>query len=96
MANMELTEEEARVVRDMRATRERERLEMERESARRKTYPVTIRETDGIRVTKECDSKHTPWGVYDRGSLVCFCLYHKGALALADYILANIKGRRAA
>lgn len=86
---MELTESEIRMVLEAR----RERAASERRAASpRPQYPVTVMESGTLRVTKESDSHHTPWGVYDGERLVCFCLYRRGAIALVDYINNIRKG----
>lgn len=48
--------------------------------------------TDGdLTLTKEDMGRHSPYGVYDGGDLVCLCLYRRGGEALMDYI-RKLKG----
>lgn len=81
---MELTDKEIRMVL---AERRRREAEERRLKARQdKKYPLLVHEKGGLRAYKECDGKHTPWSVYDGDTLVCMCVYKKGAIAVVDYI----------
>lgn len=80
---MELTDEEIRMVL---AERRRREAEERRLKARQTKYPLLVYERGELRAYKECDGKHTPWSVYDGDTLVCMCVYKKGAIAVIDYI----------
>lgn len=81
---MELTDKEIRMVL---AERRRREAEERRLKARQdKKYPLLVHERGELRAYKECDGKHTPWSVYDGDTLVCMCVYKKGAIAVVDYI----------
>jgi len=84
---MELTNEEIRLVLDLRNRRAEELRKFQaRAEARAVKYPLMVYEKGGLRAYKDCDGKHTPWSVYDGDTLVCMCVYKKGAIAVVDYI----------
>lgn len=81
---MELTVDEMMVIaeRGFRREIEKHRLKARHE----KEYPCLVYERGGLKAYKECDGKHTPWSVYDGDTLVCMCVYKKGAISAVDYI----------
>jgi len=81
---MELTNEEIRMVLAERRRREAE--ERRFKARQEKEYPCLVYERGSLRAYKDCDGKHTPWSVYDGDTLVCMCVYKKGAIAVVDYI----------
>lgn len=81
---MELTDQEIRMVLAERRRREAE--ERRFKARQEKEYPLMVYERGGIRAYKDSDGKHTPWSVYDGDTLVCMCVYKKGAIAVVDYI----------
>ena len=91
---MELTNEERRMVLAERRRREAEMRTFKMAHANAIKYPLMVYEKGGLRAYKECDGKHTPWSVYDGDTLVCMCVYKKGAISVVDYINNLKEGER--
>lgn len=80
---MELTPEEARAVMDRRA-----------EEAERNTPRIVgevIRRDGCLTATRYYGGHHPQYAVYDGDTMICLCVYKKGAMNAMDYIL-KLKG----
>lgn len=94
MKSMELTDREVAQVLALR--REREEEQRREEKAKCREQERVLRDERGVRVERVNSGKHTPYAVYIDGELLCYCTYRKGAFALADYIIKNIKQKKEA
>lgn len=80
---MELTPEEARAVMDRRA-----------EEAKRSTTRIVgevIRRDGCLTATRYYGGHHPQFALYDGDTMICLCVYKKGAMNAMDYIL-KLKG----
>lgn len=80
---MELTPEEARAVMDRRA-----------EEAERNTPRIVgevIRRDGCLTATRYYGGHHPQYALYDGDTMICLCVYKKGAMNAMDYIL-KLKG----
>ena len=80
---MELTPEEARAIMDRRA-----------EEAKRNASRIVgdvIRSDGGLTVTRYYGGHHPQFALYDGDTMICLCVYKKGAMNAMDYIL-KLKG----
>jgi len=80
---MELTPEEARAVMDRRA-----------EEAERNTPRIVgevIRRDGCLTATRYYGGHHPQFALYDGDTMICLCVYKKGAMNAMDYIL-KLKG----
>lgn len=80
---MELTPEEARAVMDRRA-----------EEAERNTPRIVgdvIRRNGCLTATRYYGGHHPQFALYDGDTMICLCVYKKGAMNAMDYIL-KLKG----
>lgn len=52
-------------------------------------YPHIYRDECGVKVVKPYAGKHVGYEVYLDESLMCVCMYKKGAMSVSDYIVAT-------
>lgn len=50
-----------------------------------------IRKDGGLTVTRYIGGHHAQYAVYDGDTMICLCVYKRGAMALVEYI-NKIKG----
>lgn len=51
-----------------------------------------IRKDGGLTVTRYIGGHHAQYAVYDGDTMICLCVYKKGAMNAMDYILKLKKG----
>lgn len=83
MTTMELTPDELKLIEKSRAV----------EAARRGVGIVgdVIRRDGCLTVTRYYGGRHPQFALYDGDTMICLCVYKKGALNAMDYIL-KLKG----
>ena len=68
---------------------ERKRQAAKAERERRERELSVLRRVGRYSATRYSGGHHPTYGVYDGNSLICLCVYRKGAFSLLDYLTAH-------